>query len=84
MAKYDYIECGFRFHVIDSDYDYMYARARCANTEANWERALQYQADNEQDFTYDERDCSGSVEVRIELRRTKSYIFIEYRWNKDV
>lgn len=82
--KPDFTDSGFRFFVTDSDYDYVHAKARCKNTDDNWNRALRYKSENEHDFTYDERDCTGSNAVSIVLKRKKHFILIEYCWYKDV
>lgn len=76
---------GFRFRILDEDYDYMYAKSlRYKYNKNNWRNAMNFKYNNEHDFMRDERDCTGSTCVKIDVRRKGRYMFIWYRWDKDV
>ena len=76
---------GFRFRVLDEDYDFIYAKSlRYKYNESNWRRAMDFKYNNEQDFIYSEYDCNGSVRVEIDVRRKGRYMYIYYRWDKNV
>ena len=84
--NYDFVDYGFKFRVIDSDYDFIHAKSLPYKyNRNNWQRALKYKEENEHDFCYDERDCTGSTCVRIELKvKRNGVLYVYYYWNKDV
>lgn len=76
---------GFKFKVIDEDYDFCNAMSIIYKyTKRTWKRALEMKEDNERDYVLTEYDCSGSTEVRIKVRRHGNHIRIYYYWSKDV
>lgn len=83
--RYDFIAGGFRFRVIDSDYDYAYSKSvRYRANKHNIKRALEFIYNYSQDYVRDERDCSGSWEVRIRIKRKGAYMWVQIYENKDV
>lgn len=76
---------GFRFRILCEDYDYMYAKSiRYKYNKSNWRNAMNFKYNNEQDFMYDERDCTGSTRVEIDVHRKGRYMYVYYRWCLDV
>jgi len=83
--KYDFLDGGFKFRYIDGDYDYCHAKSvRYKYHKNTWRQAMQYKADNEHDFAYAEHDCTGSTQVRIDVKRKGKYMYIYFHWYKDV
>ena len=78
-------EGGFKFRYVDGDYDYaIHKSIKYKKTKKNIQRAKWYKENYEYDFTYDERDCTGSTSVRIEVKVGKDYIVVYRYWYKDV
>ena len=84
-TKHDFTLGGFRFRVLDEDYDYCHAKSvRYKFHKNTWKRALAFKEQHEHDFWRCEYDCTGSTQVRIKLKRKGKYMFVYYHWSKDV
>lgn len=83
--KYDFVDGGFRFRIVYEDYGYCRAKSlRYKYNWQNWQRALNYKANNEHDFCYAEYDCTGSTQLTIDVKRKGRYMFVYFCWSKDV
>lgn len=70
---------GFKFRVIEGDYDYYIAKSfRYKYNKNNWRRAERLKENNEHDFIYTEYDCNGSSCARIKLVRKRNYMWVYY------
>ena len=77
--RHDHRMGGFRFRYIDGDYDYSILKSLPYKfNKNNWNRALRFKSENEQDFAYREYDCTGSTQVRIQLKRKQNNTFVIY------
>lgn len=84
--KSDLTEGGFKFRYVDGDYDWAKHKSiKYKRTKKNIQRAKWYKENYEYGFTfYDERDCTGSTSVRIEIKIHKDYIVVYRYLDKDV
>lgn len=77
--RHDQSFFGFRFKYIDGDYDYSILKSLPYKlNKNNWNRALRFKNENERDFTLCEYDCTGSTQVRIQLKRKQNNTFVIY------
>lgn len=85
MKTNTFSDGGFRFRVLDADYDFCRAKSiRYKYNKQNWQRALEYKERNEHDFTYADYDCTGSTRLRLDVKRKGKHMFVWYWWSKDV
>lgn len=84
--KHDFTLGGFKFKVIDEDYDFCRAKSiPYKKNKCNLERAFKFKGETEHNFLYDERDCTGTTRETVNIKLKKGgYFIIYYNWFKDV